>query len=127
MAVSGVSSGPAAYHYPQNNVLSQFAQLAKSVTSGNLTGAQQAYGQLTQTLGNTHAGNSKGAFAQALNAIGQALQSGNIIGAQQALTSLQQAQGGRGETAAAGASAGSSSPTSNTSGGPSGNRVDLTV
>ena len=101
MAVSGVSlAAPPSFQNP-NDPRQQFAQLAKAISSGDLTGAQQAFAQLSQTLGNNSngstAGNSNDPVSQALSSIGQALQSGDIGGAQQALASLQQqAQGARG-------------------------------
>jgi DNA-binding FadR family transcriptional regulator len=101
MAISGVSlASPTSLQNP-NDPRQQFLQLARAINSGNLTGAQQAFAQLSQTLGstangNTDAGNSNDPLMQALGAIGQALQSGDIGAAQQALASLQQAQGVRG-------------------------------
>ena len=92
MAVSGIS--PSSQLPPQSAQSSQsdpqqlFSQLASAISSGNLTGAQQAYTQLTQSLGSNVNPNSP--VGQALNQIGQELQSGSISGAQQALTSLQQ-------------------------------------
>jgi hypothetical protein len=105
MAISGVSlSSPTNIQNPADP-RQQLLALAKAINSGNLTGAQQAFAQLSQTLGgNSNGGGSSGSntnkpndpFSQALDAIGQALQSGDIGGAQQALASLQQqAQSGR--------------------------------
>ena len=100
MAVSGVSLASAASFQNPNDPRQQFLQLARAINSGNLAGAQQAFAQLSQTLGNTAGGNnsssSNGPVTQALAVIGQALQSGDIGAAQQALASLPQAQGGRG-------------------------------
>jgi hypothetical protein len=101
MAISGVSLAPPASFQNPNDPRQQFAQLAKAISSGDLSAAQQAYAQLSQTLGNNPNGsagsNSNDPFAQALASIGQALQSGDVGGAQQALASLQQqAQGARG-------------------------------
>ena len=100
MAISGVSLASATSFQNPNDPRQQLLQLAQAINSGDLTGAQQAYAQLTQTLGNTSTSNSTSGipsdpFSQALAAIGQSLQSGSIQGAQQALASLQ-AQGGRG-------------------------------
>ena len=93
MAVSGVSPGSAAslQTNPQNDPRLLFLQLSQAINAGNLTGAQQAYSQLTQALGNNGGtSNSNDPFSQALNAIGQALQNKDIGGAQQALSQLQQ-------------------------------------
>jgi hypothetical protein len=106
VAISGVSlSSPTNIQNPADP-RQQLLTLAKAINSGNLTGAQQAFAQLSQTLGgNSNGGggssgsntnNPNDPFSQALDAIGQALQSGDISGAQQALASLQQqAQSGR--------------------------------
>jgi hypothetical protein len=113
MAISGVSlASPTNVQNPADP-RQQLLALAKAINSGNLTGAQQAFAQLSQTLGgnstgsgssgsntntktNTNTNKPNDPFSQALDAIGQALQSGDISGAQQALASLQQqAQSGR--------------------------------
>jgi hypothetical protein len=96
MALSGISPGSAANSplTPQTDPRLLFMQLAKAITSGDLTGAQQAYSQLTQALvtGGPGGGanNPSDPFSQALSAIGQALQNDDINGAQQALAALQQ-------------------------------------
>jgi hypothetical protein len=140
MAISGVSSAtPTSFQNP-NDPRQQFAQLAKAISSGDLTGAQQAFAQLSQTLGNNSngsstAGNSNDPFSQALSSIGQALQSGDINGAQQALASLQQqAQGARGHHhhghhgggQSGDANASSTAPSSGTA-GPTGSTLDVTA
>jgi hypothetical protein len=102
MAVSGVSLASAASFQNPNDPRQQFLQLARAINSGNLAGAQQAFAQLSQTLGGSSGSGSNASqnrndpVSQALATIGQALQSGDIGAAQQALASLQQAQGGRG-------------------------------
>ena len=101
MAISGVSLGSVANYQNPNDPRQLFLQLAKAINSGDLTGAQQAFAQLGQALGNNAGGsnsanNPNDPVSQALAAIGQALQSGDLGGAQQALASLQQAQGPRG-------------------------------
>ena len=141
MAISGVSlASPTSFQNP-NDPRQQFAQLAKAINSGDLTGAQQAFAQLSQTLGNNSnasnpAGNSNDPFSQALAAIGQALQSGDIGGAQQALAALQQrAQGARGHhhhghrgNAGQNGDANAVSPaTSSVTAGPTGATVDVTA
>ncbi|MGB8275635.1 MAG: hypothetical protein WCF16_10250 [Alphaproteobacteria bacterium] len=76
-----------------------FSQLAQSLTSGDLSGAQQAFTSLQQILQssgqagaqgdkNNPSGQSK--IQQDLATVGQALQSGDIAGAQKAFASLQQ-------------------------------------
>ena len=84
MAVSSISSSSANLPNP-NSVQSQFAALLKSINSGDLAGAQQAYSELSQNPAAT-----KGPLGKALQQIGSALQSGDINGAQQTLASLQQ-------------------------------------
>jgi hypothetical protein len=100
MAISGVSLASSATLQNPNDPRQQFLQLARAISSGNLSGAQQAFANLSQTLGNGanggDSGNPSDPVSQALAAIGQALQSGDIGAAQQALASLQQAHGARG-------------------------------
>jgi hypothetical protein len=69
-----------------------FAALVNSLNSGDLSGAQQAYGSLSQLQS---AANPNGQFAQAMQQIGQALQGGDLTGAQQALSSLQRGRRAR--------------------------------
>ena len=144
MALSGISLGSAAsiQSNPQTDPRLLFMQLTKAVSSGDLSGAQQAYAQLTQALGNTSGGtsNSSDPFSQALNTIGQALQNGDIGGAQQALTTLQQQmQAGRGQHrhghhhgsggtgGAAGNAMTNATPTVTATSGTSGNTLDVTA
>jgi hypothetical protein len=93
MAVSGISSSSVNAYQPsqQDSFRQQFLQLANSLNSGDLSGAQQAYASLTQTQqqGNTQI-DPNSPFGKALTQIGQALQSGDLSGAQQALSSLKQ-------------------------------------
>lgn len=65
-----------------------FAALTRSLNSGDLSGAQNAYASLSEfpRFGN----NPNGPFAQVMRQIGQALQNGDLSGAQQALSSLRQ-------------------------------------
>jgi len=85
MAVSSVTPSAANNAPAPNSIQQQFAELLKSLNSGDLAGAQQAYSALSQSPAAT-----KGPLASALQQIGSALQSGDIAGAKQALTSLQQ-------------------------------------
>ncbi|HVN27422.1 MAG TPA: hypothetical protein VMT64_03000 [Candidatus Binataceae bacterium] len=66
---------------------SGFEQLASSLQSGNLSGAQQAYNTLSGLLKNS---TTASPVSQAFKAIGEALQSGNLGAAQQAFSTLQQ-------------------------------------
>jgi hypothetical protein len=70
-----------------NNPFSEFEQLASSLQSGNLSGAQQAYNALASMMQNAP---SSSPSSTAFKALGQALQSGNLQAAQQAFSSLQQ-------------------------------------
>jgi hypothetical protein len=96
MAVSGISSSSVNSYQPsrQDSFRQQFLQLAKSLNSGDLAGAQQAYTSLTQAQGSTQI-DPNSPFGQALTQIGKSLQSGDITGAQQALSALKQ-QGAQG-------------------------------
>jgi hypothetical protein len=98
MTVSGISSSPANTYQnnPVNEFRQTFADLVKSIKSGDLQSAQQAYASLAQLQSNGAGppANANSPFNQALSQIGQALQNGDISGAQQALAALaQQAQG----------------------------------
>jgi soluble cytochrome b562 len=94
MAVSGISTSlPINGYQPsvQQQFQQQLTQLVKSLQSGDLSGAQQAYAALTQLQSNGSAPSSQNdPLSQALNKIGQALQSGDLTKAQQALAALQQ-------------------------------------
>jgi hypothetical protein len=144
MAVSGVSSAASIPTSSQTDPRLLFMQLSKAISSGDVNGAQQAYAQLTQALGNNGSAgstnNSNDPFSQALAAIGQSLQNGDIGGAQQALANLQQQmQGARGHHHHGGhhgggqANAGSSNSASNANtlltaaNSTSGNAVDVTA
>lgn len=106
MSISAISSNA----QTQNNLLqillqqskTQFQKLAQDLQSGNLTGAQQDFTQLTTNAPKSSNGlesNSRNAslpagttlqINQDLSTLGSDLQSGNLSGAQQAYTSLQQ-------------------------------------
>jgi hypothetical protein len=97
MSVSGISA-PTTIYQPsssQSAFQQSFSELASSLNSGNLSGAQQAYSSLSQLQSSSPgpAANPNSPFSQALSQAGQALQSGNLSAAQQALSSLQQAHG----------------------------------
>jgi soluble cytochrome b562 len=93
MTVSGISSSTV-NSYQTNDLQKfrqQFMQLAQSLQSGDLSGAQQAYSALSQLQGNSQPqSNANDPFSQALSKIGQALQSGDLKSAQQALSALLQ-------------------------------------
>jgi hypothetical protein len=98
MSISAISPASSIYQpsSTQSAFSQDFSQLANSITSGNLSGAQQAYSSLSQLLSSVQgpsATNPNNPLTQALGQIGQALQNGNLSGAQQALSSLQQAKG----------------------------------
>jgi hypothetical protein len=131
MAVSGVSLTSPASQTNQADPRQLFLQLANAIKSGNITGAQQAFAQLTQSLGNNTANDPNGPFAQALDAIGQALQGNDINGAQQALAQLQQqAQAGHRHHGhhGGGQPKGADAPSANSFAPPgTGDNVDVTV
>ncbi|HUK25211.1 MAG TPA: hypothetical protein VLV49_11570 [Terriglobales bacterium] len=91
-----------------------FQQLAQSLQSGDLAGAQQAFSALaslissSQNPNSSSAGQNNSQLAQDFNAIGQALQNGDLAGAQQAFAAfkqdLQALRGGRFQGNAAGQS-----------------------
>ena len=99
MAVSGISSSsiPSTQATNQQNPPQLFVQLIKSIQSGDLSGAQQAYSSLSQSQG-SNAGDPNDPFAQAMNQIGKSLKSGDIGGAQQALATLQHELEGKHQT-----------------------------
>ena len=88
----------------------QFAQLVSAVNAGNLSASQKAYANFTQSpAADVAKANPDSRIAQALKAIGPALQTGDIGRAQQALASLRpqgrppgaQTGGGRGPSTVA--------------------------
>jgi type VI protein secretion system component VasK len=68
-----------------------FEQLASSLQSGNLSGAQQAYTSLAASFQNSPSAQTTNPLSADFQALGQALQSGNLSAAQQAFSTLQQA------------------------------------
>ena len=86
MAVSSISSATTPQTPDPQNPRLLFMQLAKAIQSGDLSGAQDAYNALEAQGG----GNPNSPFAQALSAIGTALQNNDIDGAKSALAQLQQ-------------------------------------
>ncbi|MDE3015636.1 MAG: hypothetical protein KGI29_01760 [Pseudomonadota bacterium] len=96
MSISGISSSSLGIYQPssrQQGIRSDFKQLAQSLQSGDLTGAQAAYASIVQIQGTQSGGSrntSSSPFAQMLSQVGSALQSGNLSGAQSALASWQQ-------------------------------------
>src|SRR6266487_319844 len=86
----------------------QFAQLVSAVNAGNLSASQKAYANFAQSpAADVAKANPDSRIAQALKAVGPALQAGDIGRAQQALASLRpqgrapgaQSSGGRGPSA----------------------------
>jgi hypothetical protein len=92
-----------------DNGWQQFAQLVSAVNAGNLSASQKAYANFTQSpAAEVAKTNPDSRIAQALKAIGPALQASDIGKAQQALASLRpgrppgaQPSGGRGPSTAA--------------------------
>ena len=90
MSISPVSSSAAYQPAQPGDARQDFLQLIKSIKSGDLTGAQQAYDAFTQSQAASGAQpDPNSPFAKALSQIGAALKSGNIDQAQQALAGLQ--------------------------------------
>jgi len=136
MSVSGISTVPT-NNYQSSGAPSEFQRdfraLVRSLKSGDLSGAQQAYKALSQLPdgGQGPSANSNSRFSQALNQIGQALQNSDLSGAQQALSSLQQARGhhhhgqhGGGESTT---SAGTTPPSSSASLTAAANELNITA
>jgi hypothetical protein len=106
VSISSISSVANAYQPTLTNwqnKLSQirqgFKELARTLQSGDLTGAQMAFASLQPLLPNSSAGNQtqngqqgsgQSPFATDFSALGQALQSGDVTKAQQAYAKLQQ-------------------------------------
>ena len=113
MSTSSISSASiSSYQLSQQakGIRSSIRQLGQALQSGDLAGAQQIYGALSQSpqFQNAVANQSNGSsdtsgnsFLQGLTAVGNALQSGDLSGAQQAFSSLQsQIQGASAANAA---------------------------
>lgn len=96
MSVAGISSTSVAAQPSLLATFQQrrndFQQLAQSLQSGDLAGAQAAFTDLTNLSRNSKAGasSSTSQIGQDFAAIGQALQSGDLAGAQQAFATFQQ-------------------------------------
>ncbi len=97
--ISSISLNPNYYANTQNNFKQfkqDFADLAGSLQSGDLAGAQKTFSQLTQLQSNVptangqQAGNSGNSISADFSALGNALQSGDVSSAQQAFAKLQQ-------------------------------------
>jgi len=107
MSISGISSSTNAYKNQLQQMRTDFSTLQASLSSGNLSTAQQAYVTLTQDLQNTQQTQGgqvggTGQLSKDLAAVGSALQSGDLTSAQSAfatltqdLQSAQQAQAGQ--------------------------------
>ena len=83
MPASG-SIGPTPVQNVRTRVQQDFSQIAQSLQSNNLAGAQQAYKDLVQL---TPAG--KSAIQKDISGLGTALQSGSLSSAQTAFSKLQ--------------------------------------
>jgi len=103
MSVSGVSSSSTVTQTDWRSLVNQFKQdfkqLASSLQSGDLTGAQKAYAALQQLLQSNQSGGQSSNAQQASStnnpiqndfaALGSALQSGDLSSAQSAFSQLQ--------------------------------------
>ena len=93
--LSAISTLLSSAQAPQSSRRQDFAQLASALQSGNLAGAQQAYGALQQGQGAS--GGSSTSINNSVNnpittdfaALGKALSSGDLNGAQSAFSQLQ--------------------------------------
>jgi hypothetical protein len=96
MSISGISSSTNAYKNQLQQMRTDFTTLQASLSSGNLSTAQQAYVTLTQDLQNTQqtqSGQQAGGtslVSKDLEAVGRALQSGDLTGAKTAFSTLTQ-------------------------------------
>ena len=103
MSVSGVSSSSSVIQTDWRSLVNQFKQdfkqLASSLQSGDLSGAQKAYAALQQLLQSNQSGGPSSNAQQASStnnpiqndfaALGSALQSGDLSSAQSAFSQLQ--------------------------------------
>jgi hypothetical protein len=94
MSVAGISSTGALAQSGFISTLQQrrndFQQLAQALQSGDLSGAQAAFSDLTSLNQNRGVQSANSTISNDFSAIGQALQSGDLAGAQQAFATLQQ-------------------------------------
>ena len=116
MSISGINSSNAAYQNTLQSPFQQgtadFQQLGQSLSTGNLSGAQQAFSALMSLIqfqgssaANTNGSSGNGSplsggngspLAADLTQIGQALQGGNLSAAQQGFANLMQHLHGHG-------------------------------
>jgi len=94
-SISGISSSTNVYRTQFQQIAQAFSTLQTSLSSGNLSTAQQAYATLTQDLqnvqqtqGTQQAGSSQ--IGTDLASVGTALQSGSVTSAQSAFAALTQ-------------------------------------
>jgi len=78
---------PSQSQNPIEQAIEDYSQLSSDLQSGNLSGAQSAYSNLSQLLGASGSGNNP--VANDLSALGQALSSNNLTQAQSAFAQLQ--------------------------------------
>jgi hypothetical protein len=96
MSISGISSGTYVYQNQFQQTRKDFTTLQSDLSSGNLTGSQQAFAALMQDIqnagqaqsGQQASGNSQ--ISNDLAAVGSALQSGDLSTAQSAFATLTQ-------------------------------------
>jgi DNA-binding GntR family transcriptional regulator len=122
MTVSSIPPATStAYQRPAQpaGFINALEQLTQALQSGNRSGAQQAHGALSQSLGAK--GGQNGPFAQALRQVGDALKSGDLQAARQALASLTQQPRAQAQQSQAGDAKTAATPTGK------GSAVDLTA
>ena len=110
MSVSSISSSSSVNQTDWRSLMSQlvkdFTQLASSLKSGDLEGAQKAYTALQQLLPGNQAGGQSSASNPLQNdfaALGQALNSGDLSAAQSAFSQLQTDMQAAAQSSASGA------------------------
>jgi outer membrane protein assembly factor BamD (BamD/ComL family) len=94
MSIAGIASSllsqlGSLQNTQRSQVQTEFQQLAKDLTSGNLSGAQNDFAALQKNAPGAQA-NSTSPLTQAFSALGKDLQSGNLSAAQQDFATIQQ-------------------------------------
>jgi hypothetical protein len=88
---SGSPIGPTTFQSLQNRAQQDFSQIAQSLQSNNLAGAQQAYADLVQLTpgGQSASAGGSNPIQSDLASLGTALQSGSVSTAQTAFSKLE--------------------------------------
>jgi outer membrane protein assembly factor BamD (BamD/ComL family) len=93
MSVSAIGSSSSSYQVQAQQSQDYFQQLAQSLNSGNLQGAQTAFAALQQKAQGSQTAQAGASatnpISTDISALGTALQSGNLTAAQQAFAKLQ--------------------------------------